>query len=357
MRTRHIGRLCLGMALAAVFSYDAVGQNVSVSNVRVSQRPEEYGVVDVYYDLEHPEGLSCDIALFLSKDEGASFPYPATSVSGDVGSTIAPGIDKHIVWRAIDDYPGQDVPAARVRVIAQEIRSFVGIQFVWIPPGTFVMGSPETEQDRDTDEGPQTTVTLTQGFWMSKYVVTKQQWQTVMATTPWSGQPNVIYDPQSPAVYVNWNDAQAFLTQLNELGQGVYRLPTEAEWEYACRTGSTTRFSYGDDLSYSTLAQYAWYDENTAGVGESYAHLVGQKLPNPWGLHDMHGNVCEWCSDWYATTLPGGTVTDPNGPGSGSNRVMRGGGWINVGASCRSARRSSYGPSGTSHGLGFRLVR
>ena len=159
---------------------------------------------------------------------------------------------------------------------------------------------------------------------------------------------------------VSWEDTTAFCKELTKreafaerLPEGYeYALPTEAQWEYAARAGTTTRFSYGDDPGYSELGNHAWYMENSRGG----THPVGEKLPNPWGLYDMHGNVWEWCSDWSTGSYPGGSVTDPVGPGSGSDRVLRGGGWYFSARYCRSAHRDGDRPGYTSGYLGFRVA-
>ena len=154
---------------------------------------------------------------------------------------------------------------------------------------------------------------------------------------------------------VSWEDAQAFIEKLNGQDDASrYRLPREAEWEYACRAGSTTRYSFGDDAG--ALGEYAWYDENAWRAGAAHAHQVGQKKPNEWGLYDMHGNVSEWVEDWFGD-YPSGAVTDPTGPATGSARVNRGGGWISAAGFARSAHRNYHAPGRRGGILGFRLVR
>jgi formylglycine-generating enzyme required for sulfatase activity len=183
---------------------------------------------------------------------------------------------------------------------------------VFIPPGTFRMGSPTNEAERTTDEGPQTAVTISRGFWMGKYLVTQGDYLAVVGINP----SHFTGDPSLPVETVSWSDATNYcgvLTQ-RERAAGriatnlVYRLPTEAEWEYACRAWTSTRFSYGDDPSYTNLTNYAWYEENS----DLMTHPVGQKLPSLWGLYDMHGNIFEWCQDWYGP-YPGGIALDPQG--------------------------------------------
>ena len=217
--------------------------------------------------------------------------------------------------------------------------------FVWIPPGTFVMGSPESEEGRYADE-VQHTVTLTQGFWMSDHEVTQSEYQAVMGNNPsvFKG------DLNRPVETVSWDEAVLYCQKLTEreraagriTAQQAYRLPTEAEWEYAARAG-TTGARYGE------LDTIAWWNGNAG----NQTHPVKQKAPNAWGLYDMLGNVWEWCSDWSGE-YPTGSVTDPTGPNSGSVRVIRGGSW-DVGAGrARSAGRDRGVPGSRFSDLGFR---
>jgi formylglycine-generating enzyme required for sulfatase activity len=233
---------------------------------------------------------------------------------------------------------------------------------VFIPPGTFRMGSPTNEVDRWDNEGPQTAVTISRGFWMGKYEVTQGEYLAVMGSNPsyYTG------DINRPVEQVSWEDATNYCAKLTERERlpgriapnSVYRLPTEAEWEYACRGWTSTRFSYGDDPGYTNLTNYAWYRDNSEGQ----AHPVGQKLPNRWGLYDMHGNVWEWCQDRWLDRLPGGIVLDPPGPDLGIVRLIRGGSWNHWDGApdgawcCRSARRTENYPDGTNYLTGFRVV-
>ena len=169
----------------------------------------------------------------------------------------------------------------------------VTLKMVWIEAGTFTMGSPASEEGRWASEGPQHEVTISKGFYLGQFELTQSQWEAVMETTPWAGREQVQSGADFPAVYLSWNDVQTFINRLNDAaGADVYRLPTEAEWEYACRAGTTTRWSFGD--AESQLSSYAWYRANAADMREEYGHKVGAKSPNKWGLYDMHGNVGEW---------------------------------------------------------------
>jgi formylglycine-generating enzyme required for sulfatase activity len=230
---------------------------------------------------------------------------------------------------------------------------------VFIPPNTFTMGSPANEQDRQANEGPQTTVTLSRGFWIGTYEVTQGEYLAVTGTNP-SQFPG---DLNRPVSSVSWPAATNYCGMLTQLERAAgrisadsqYRLPTEAEWECAARAGTSTRFSYGDDPDYSSLPNYAWQSLSDGLT----VHSVGQKLPNPWGLYDMAGNVLEWCQDWFGP-LPGGSVTDPQGPPSNpiGEKIMRGGAFDFGGNACRSASRMIFGnhPALTDWNLGFRVV-
>ena len=216
------------------------------------------------------------------------------------------------------------------------------IEMVWIEPGTFMMGSPENEPERYENEGPQHEVTISHGFWLGRYELSQGQWESVMGTHPWQGEDYVyvVENPNHPAVYISWDDMQEFISKSNQAeGTEIYRLPTEAEWEYACRAGTTTRWSLGENEV--QLKEYAWYSVNAWDLGEQYAHAVGMKLPNPWGLYDIHGNVFEWCQDQYGLHQSGHQV-DPTGPSTSTNyvRVLRGGSFQTYALYARSAYRN-----------------
>jgi len=240
------------------------------------------------------------------------------------------------------------------------MRAVPGI-LVFIPPGTFRMGSPMNEVDRDDSEGPQTAVTISRGFWMGMFEVNQAEYLAVMGSNPshFSTNSGHTEDLSRPVDSVTWFDATNYCGQLTQQERAagriatnsVYRLPTEAEWEYACRAWTSPRFSYGDDSRYANLAKYAWYLDNS----ELTTHPTGQKLPNSWGLYDMHGNVAEWCQDRYGE-YPGGIAVDPQGPAEGLDRVFRGGTWHNEAKWCRSAYRYHNIPVFWLEEVGFRVV-
>ena len=244
---------------------------------------------------------------------------------------------------------GAQAGLAGIRV--GETLVFDGIEFVGIPPGEFLMGS--TSEYAGDDERPLTRVKISKGFYLGKYEVTQDQWQAVMGNNPshFSGC------GRCPVEKVSWEEVQVFIGKLNgRSGGGQYRLPTEAEWEYAARAG-TTADTYAGDVTEPrgndpVVNGIAWYNENGGGR----THPVGGKAPNGFGLYDMLGNVWEWVGGWKGD-YPGGAVTDPAGPGSGSGRVHRGGGWNYFAWNCRSARRYGDSPGLRYLALGFRLLR
>jgi formylglycine-generating enzyme required for sulfatase activity len=251
--------------------------------------------------------------------------------------------------------PAAEPVASNIPVIElPSITNTIGMKLNKIPAGTFLMGSPEGEEGR-YDREHQHKVTITNPFYMQTTEVTQGQWKAVMGTEPWKGEYSVKEGPNYAASHVSWDDAVAYCKKLSEKEGKTYRLPTEAEWEYACRAGTQTRWSFGNDEK--VLGDYAWYYENAWDIDEKYAHQVGLKKPNAFGLYDMHGNVFEWCHDYsgnnYYKQSP---EKDPTGPTSGSFRVFRGGSWNFLTRNSRSAYRNW---SGADHFLllGFRLVR
>jgi formylglycine-generating enzyme required for sulfatase activity len=218
----------------------------------------------------------------------------------------------------------------------------IGMEFMLIPAGTFMMGSTNGE----ADERPVHQVTISRPFYLGKYEVTQAQWQAVMGNNP-----SLIQDdPTLPVDQVWWTDVQEFIRKLNTMeGGNKYRLPTEAEWEYAARAGSTTAYCFGDDPK--RLGEYAWYKDNAGGK----THPVGQLKPNSWGLYDVHGNVWEWVHDWYGR-YSSEPVTDPQGPSSGTHRMRRGCGWNNVAKFCTTTNRYSVAGYRDDF-LGVRLLR
>ena len=218
----------------------------------------------------------------------------------------------------------------------------VKMEMVYVAPGSFTMGSPESEEDRFDNE-TQHRVTLTKGYWLGKYEVTQRQWGSVMGNNPSSSK-----GPDRPVENVSWEDCQRFIAKVDaearrQFGGGA-RLPTEAEWEYACRAGTTG--PYGGN---GNLDDMGWYGGNSGDT----THPVGQKLANAWGFHDMHGNVWEWCQDWYGAYQ--GNENDPRGSASGVLRVLRGGGWCDDARDCRSAGRDGCNPGYRDDDGGFRL--
>ncbi len=234
-------------------------------------------------------------------------------------------------------------------------RKSMDLDLKLIPAGEFMMGSPESDNSARSTEQPQHPVKLTQPFYLGIHVVTQGQYATVMEDRPWHGREHVIDHPDCPATYVTWDDALAFCRKLGEQDGADYRLPSEAQWEYACRCGDATIYSFGNGAA--ELGEHAWYDGNAWDIGEAYPHAVGLKRPNPWGIYDMHGNVWEWCSDYWSTEYEANEVTDPTGPAYGNSRVLRGGSFGGDASGCRSAVRGGSRPDMRSNNTGFRVTR
>lgn len=250
-----------------------------------------------------------------------------------------------------------------VQAAEPTVTDSVGLQFVLIPSGTFLMGAVAGDDKARPSEKPQHQVTISKPFYLGKHEVTIAQWKAVMGSDPYSvSRSNPFYElpgmaarvnrPGNP-VTVSWNDAQEFIKRLNQKeGHARYRLPTEAEWEYAARAGTTSTYSFGDDER--QLKRFAWYGEDFASGS---THPVGQKEPNKWGLHDIHGNVWEWVQDWYSESYYANSPnTNPQGPSTGTERVVRGGSWHQTSTSWRSSFRKPYAPNYRGISIGFRLA-
>jgi formylglycine-generating enzyme required for sulfatase activity len=224
----------------------------------------------------------------------------------------------------------------------------IGMEMILLPAGTFSMGGDWDAEQADENELPKHAVTFEKSFYMGKFTVTQAQWQTLMGDNP-----SEFGGAEHPVETVSHEDAEAFIKRLNEKeSTRTYRLPTEAEWEYAARAGSQSTYSFGS--AGSRLPDYAWFQNNSAGT----THPVGQRAPNDWGLHDMQGNVHEWCADWYNRDYYAGSPSrHPVGPRKGVARVLRGGDWGSEAWYCRCAIRSLSSPQRRSPRVGFRVVK
>jgi formylglycine-generating enzyme required for sulfatase activity len=397
--------------LLLLFATAAAAQNTppEVTYVWAQQRANT-NLVDVNYCVSDLENDALSVSLILLAGGGAVIRQ-CTSVTGDVGAGIQPGTNKHVTWDAGADFSDQYGSDYTLRVVADD--GFAPAGFVSIPPGTFMMGSPTTELLRYTNE-TQHQVTLTHGVYVQTTEVTNQQYMELaqwaydhgyatatstylydnldgsaqLLKTLGSGSSEMTFsagvfsciNPTHPVKYVTWYGSVAYCDWLS-LQQGLprayshstwqcnsgnpytatgYRLPTEAEWEYACRAGTQTPFNTGSCLDAGTEANYNGgfpYTGCPTGPYAGWTVPVGSYPANAFGLYDMHGNLWEWCNDWYGTY--GGTVTDPTGPGAGSCRVTRGGYWFSYAQSCRSALRG-YDlaiPINADSSIGFRPVR
>ena len=351
-----------------------------VSNISYAQRTVADGnlskIVDISYDLEGNRSMF--VEFFFSHDGGLSFPVVCSAVLGDAGSGVYAGVDKNASWDASVDWDQNFTEHGRIMIKASYgdqptglpgldsndsvpnhlVPSVANLEMIWVEPGTFTMGSPTSEPDRGTDE-TEHMVTLSSGFYLGKYEVTQEQYEAVMAgntdginATPsqWTGSPNL------PVEYVSWNKIQTFLNRLNNSEQAAgglpggweYVLPTEAEWEYACRAGTSTAYSWGADINASKA--------NSVESGFQQTVAVCSFPPNPWGFHDMHGNVSELVWDLYDGAYPSQPVTDPLNSDFGTWRVYRGGSWDLPATNIRSSIRSSMEPYLSAFTTGFRLA-
>ena len=306
------------------------------------------------------DSIDLRIASLTQKPATPSTTPPSTHPK-ETNTTTMTGKPTELTWpfSAAQAKAAQEALAKSLGKNVIEKNS-LGMEMVLIPPGKFKMGSPPDEKGRQKDED-QVEVTLTLPFWLGKTEVTQGQWQKVMGTTPWKGKDHVREGLEYAATYVNWVDAQEFLKKLSQRDGVKYRLPTEAEWEWSCRAGTSSRFSFGDNDS--DLDAYGWYGAFGAlgqladgnAQGEKYAHAVGGLLANPFGLFDMHGNVWEMCEDVYISKLPGGT--NPKVSTGDDEHVIRGSAWSYGRQNIRSAVRSRITPDERGSYAGFRILR
>ncbi len=285
------------------------------------------------------------------------FIFPVNGWSGEVqnrpdGGTIAKQVTGTELKATPDVFEKKESVSGKSQ--PRQMTNDLGMVFQFIPPGSFLMGSPANELQRHRNES-QHRVTFSKGFYMQATEVTQKQWKAVMGDNPSQFKE---CGEDCPVEMVSWNEIQVFLEKLNNLEKSNrYRLPTEAEWEYAARAGTTTPFSFGDCLK-TDQASYNGTIPTTGcpkGKSNKSTRPVASFPPNAWGLYDMHGNVWEWCQDWYGK-YPPNSVVDPTGPKEGTDRINRGGGWSSRAGSCRSASRYYNYPDYWENGVGFRLV-
>ncbi|MDP7743702.1 MAG: formylglycine-generating enzyme family protein [Lentisphaeria bacterium] len=331
--------------------------------------------VMVTYDLEADN--DAEIIVEYTRDNTVWNTVAADRLTGDSGVGIAPGTGHSITWDYSDTFDGEAPTLISLRLTADDgnlvvvLPGAVEIVFRKIEAGTFTQGSPELEPGHQAAESPQRAVTVSEDFYMSIFEITQGQWLALTAADfdPLTcGQfqdgdnPSFHWgDCQRPVESVTWDDLMGpggYISRLNDENQGTYSLPTEAQWEYACRAGTASGFSNGTDPAVTgdspdaNLDPIGWYRSNTAPPQPQPA---GTRAANAWGLYDMHGNVSEWCSDRYGPYDAGAQV-DPTGPETGDNRVVRGGGWSDTSVNCRSAERRSLDPAQHAASLGFRVA-
>ena len=340
--------------------------------------------VMVTYDLEADNAAEIIVEYTPDSDSDSIVwnTVSADRLTGDFGLGIAPGTGHSITWDYSDTFDGEAPTPIFLRLTADDgnlvvtLPGAVEIEFRKIEAGTFTQGSPELEPGHQAAESPQRAVTVSEDFYMSIYEITQGQWIALTAQPfdplacgqPSSFNPSVWLegDCQRPVEFVTWDDLMGpdgYISRLNDENQGTYSLPTEAQWEYACRAGTTSGFSNGTDPAVTgnspdaNLDLIGWYRSNTAlphPIGPQ-PQPVGTRAANAWGLYDMHGNVSEWCSDLYGPYDADDQV-DPTGPETGDNRIVRGGGWSDTSVNCRSAWRLGLDSSTARYNLGFRVA-
>jgi formylglycine-generating enzyme required for sulfatase activity len=351
MKHLHFPTLLLLAALLSPLGGRAQPTNLTppqVQNIRVTQRSGTM-FVDILYNLVDPDSTNIYVIAEFSSDGGAAYGLPIFSLSGDIGP-VRPGVNRHIVWNAWNDWAGNYTTNGRIRLTADDSNSAVpppptnapGANLVWIPSGTFNMQKVGYY------------VYISRGLWMGRFEVTQGEYAAIMGENPsdHTGNTNL------PVERVTWDKAVQYCQLLTDRERTagrintnwVYRLPTEAEWEYACRAGTTTEFPYGEDPDHVRLQAYAWYSANSSGRTQP----VGSKVPNQWGLFDMMGNVGEFCSDGWSYIYPG-NATDPQGPESRYYVVFRGYSYNYAAGNFAFARNYNYSSS-PSYDIGFRVV-
>jgi formylglycine-generating enzyme required for sulfatase activity len=305
----------------------------SVSKVSAAQQGQEL-VISYTLNTETP----CEVTLYVSMDSGRSWQGPLTACTGDVGKDISGG-SRQIRWSVLEEREQLVGSGIQFKVVASGRKSFEP-EMVLVEGGRFMMGS----NSGDDDEKPVHEVELS-SYYIGENEVTQAQWKAVMGNNP-----SYFKDcDQCPVENVSWNDVQDFIRKLNELTGKNYRLPTEAEWEFAARDGGKScGYKYSGSNLFSSVG---WYKGNSSDKSKP----VGSKQANELGIFDMSGNVWEWCSDWYGS-YSGTFQRNPQGASSGQNRVLRGGSWSSEASNCRVTVRNSYNPEIRINSNGFRLV-
>jgi formylglycine-generating enzyme required for sulfatase activity len=363
---RFMGKVEAGKGLGAklegaIITQEMYYQKASNKCIPIVYSPEDFKYIPVilkgftYYDLSEAENYDRLYARLTGQKLVSKPPIGKLRYLEPKHSSSVPTVKNQEVKLAESK---QKPVIGNLKTIGEEDKTIevpniftspsTGMEFILIPAGWFIMGSSGDEVGRYDDEGPPHKVTIKNPFYLGKYPVTQRQWIAVMANNPSS-----FKDDDLPVESVSWNDVQEFIKRLNEMeGNEKYRLPSEAEWEYTCRSRKRTRYSFGNDES--KLGDYAWYRDDSGGK----THPIGQKKPNDLDLYDLHGNVWEWVQDKWHDDY-NGAPSDGSAWENGNNSdcVVRGGGWNNDARGCRSAIRQGNDPGNRLNGVGFRLLR
>jgi formylglycine-generating enzyme required for sulfatase activity len=329
-------KIILFILMLPLFSYTQ-----HIENVRAEQDSKK---INIYYNITGAKsGQTFNVKIYCSTNGGQTWGSPLYYVSGDVGKNISGGYNKHIVW---------DILREREKLtgdhICFEIRatSYGSMEMVFVKGDCFKMGSKEYKNEKPIHK------VCVDDYYIGKYEVTQKQWLEIMGSNP-SYFKNC---DNCPVEHVSWNDVQEFIKKLNQKTEQNYRLPREAEWEYAAKGGIETihESSQTKYAGSNNIGDVAWYTSNSGNE----THKVGTKQANELGIYDMSGNVWEWCSDWYGSDYyKNSPRNDPQGPSSGTCRVLRGGSWYDLAGNCRVANRGGSSPGLTSFNDGFRLAR
>ena len=313
-----------------------------VTNVDFNMRTDGSRIVDITYNVYDADANTLNITVKASSDDGVTWNLPITNVTGDVGSGITSGTGKTIIWNAGVEHPNFSSQTVKIKIIAEDGTTLPDLDMITVQGGTFMMGS----NSGSSNEQPIHSVSLST-FKIAKYETTQRLWKAVMGSNPsyFTG------DDTKPVEKVSWDMVQEFITKLSQLTGKNYRLPTEAEWEYAARGGNQSLgFTYAGSNDINAVA---WYNSNSVNT----THPVGTKAPNELGIYDMSGNVSEWVNDRYSETYYSiSPSTNPPGPSTGTQRVLRGGYFEDVVSHCRSAYRSGINTFGNYNYFGLRIA-
>ncbi len=348
-----------GYVILKQFTLKSVARPVEIGSLSVQSSPIKCKIIITKAKISHDKTQSTWV-----KDELPIGTYAIVAVSGSrrlAGKfTVKANMQTNLVLN-LETKKIETKSSSASRLLVLNLGKGRTLKLRSIPAGKFLMGSPVTEQAgrgvRRDHEGPRREVTISKTFYMGIYEITQVQWKAVMGTEPWNTVSRTFTElgDNYAANEISWDKATKFCQTLSKKTGRNVTLPTEAQWEYACRAGSQTAFSFGEKVS--DLGDYGWYLKSAVAKNEKYPHMVGKKKPNAFGLYDMHGNVWEWCRDWYdGDFYAKAKKIDPENTTKAKGRIQRGGSWINPAENCRSAGREWHSPGAPHYDYGFRVI-